>query len=200
MTYTNAWSDTIPLGTDLANTIDDSIRQLRLDIHDRMNSIVQDWTADPIVLADAALGTLTKNIFIHHSAFQPDDPAHETITRTAEKLIVSPFTSSATFWAPVSLPIGAVITGVVFNITQGIGLPCNLKLRKVVFNTAPTPPTATDLFATVTNSSSFSEYTVNGSYTVLNNDVLFFEVQLFAVSAFYNAAITYQVNALSQSI
>lgn len=49
MPYTNPWSDIIPAGTDPANTIDDQIRQLRLDIHDRMDHVVADWTDDPVV-------------------------------------------------------------------------------------------------------------------------------------------------------
>lgn len=49
MPYTNAWSDNTPLGTLAANQIDESIRQLRLDIHERMNMIVVDWEADPVV-------------------------------------------------------------------------------------------------------------------------------------------------------
>lgn len=53
MPHTNPWSDTDPPGSQAANTIDDEIRQLRLDIHERMDDIVVDWTADPIVLAGA---------------------------------------------------------------------------------------------------------------------------------------------------
>lgn len=49
MAYTNTWSDTIPLGSADADTIDDAIQQLRKDIHDRMDDIVEDWTADPVV-------------------------------------------------------------------------------------------------------------------------------------------------------
>lgn len=200
MSYTNVWSDTIPLGTDLASTIDDSIRQLRLDIHDRMNSIVSDWTADPVVLQpNVAIATTQKNLFIHHSAFHKDDD-RSTELRTAEKVTVTPFATSTLLWAPVVLPIGATITGVVFNLTQGVGLPCNIKLRKVVFNTAPTPPVASDILTFVTDNSTFKEYIINGSYTVLNNDVLFLEVQLFAVSEFYNAAVTYNITDISQTV
>lgn len=49
MPYTNPWSDTDPPGSQAANTIDDELRQLRLDIHERMDDIVADWTADPVV-------------------------------------------------------------------------------------------------------------------------------------------------------
>jgi hypothetical protein len=48
MAYAHPWSDVIPPGTQAANTIDDEIKNLRLDTHERMNSIVRDWTTDPI--------------------------------------------------------------------------------------------------------------------------------------------------------
>lgn len=51
MAYTNTWSVIIPAGTDPLNTADDQIRQLRLDLQERMNDIVVDWTVDPVVLA-----------------------------------------------------------------------------------------------------------------------------------------------------
>lgn len=49
MPYTNVWSDTIPLGSASANTIDEAVRQVRLDVHERMQGVVQDWEADPVV-------------------------------------------------------------------------------------------------------------------------------------------------------
>jgi hypothetical protein len=49
MPYTNAWSDIRPPGTELARNIDDEIRALRLDVHERMDAVVADWTADPVV-------------------------------------------------------------------------------------------------------------------------------------------------------
>lgn len=49
MPYTNPWVDNIPLGSAPANTIDEQLRRLRLDIHERMNNIVVDWETDPVV-------------------------------------------------------------------------------------------------------------------------------------------------------
>jgi len=54
MPYTNPWIDSIPLGSQNANTADDEFRKIKLDIHERMDDIVVDWTADPIVLAAGA--------------------------------------------------------------------------------------------------------------------------------------------------
>lgn len=49
MPYDNPWVNNTPLGSDLANTIDDQIRRLRLDIQQRMDDVVNNWFADPVV-------------------------------------------------------------------------------------------------------------------------------------------------------
>ena len=50
MAHTNAgWPTNIPATGDNLNTADDQLRRLRLDIKERMNDFVDDWTADPIV-------------------------------------------------------------------------------------------------------------------------------------------------------
>ena len=56
MAHTRAWSDSTPLGSRAAREIDDSIRELKVDIHERMDDIVEDWTADPIVLKSGVSG------------------------------------------------------------------------------------------------------------------------------------------------
>ena len=49
MAHTNEWSNIVPAGSDALNTADDQIRRLRLDIQERMDEVVDDWTADPVV-------------------------------------------------------------------------------------------------------------------------------------------------------
>lgn len=48
--YTRAWDDAAYPGTTQAKLIDDKARELRVDIHERMDDIVKDWTADPVEL------------------------------------------------------------------------------------------------------------------------------------------------------
>ena len=50
MAYTNVWTAIAPTGAAAANTTDDEIRKLRLDIEERMGDVVVDWTTDPVVL------------------------------------------------------------------------------------------------------------------------------------------------------
>ena len=59
MAHSNVWSNIIPAGSDALNTADDQLRQLRLDIQERMDEVVSDWTADPVVPlgADVVIAT-----------------------------------------------------------------------------------------------------------------------------------------------
>jgi hypothetical protein len=50
MPYTNTWDDTRIPGSTLAKLIDEEFRRVRLDIHQRMDDIVEDWLVDPVVL------------------------------------------------------------------------------------------------------------------------------------------------------
>ena len=49
------WLETQPLGTADSGTIDDIIRALKVQIRERMNDIVVDWTADPVVLKTTSI-------------------------------------------------------------------------------------------------------------------------------------------------
>ena len=61
MAYTRPWDDTKPTGAEAANTIDDLMRELKEDIHERMDDIVEDWTDDPVVLKAAAAQWFAKS-------------------------------------------------------------------------------------------------------------------------------------------
>ena len=50
MAHTNSgWPTNIPVSSDPLNTTDDQLRRLRLDLLERFNDIVDDFTADPVV-------------------------------------------------------------------------------------------------------------------------------------------------------
>ena len=57
MALTNSgWPTNIPVSSDPLNTTDDQLRRLRLDLLERFNDIVDDWTTDPVVLSDIDVG------------------------------------------------------------------------------------------------------------------------------------------------
>lgn len=59
MAYTNTWSETAPLGTADANTIDDLFRALKVDVRERINSLlgvaIATALADPVTPVTASL-------------------------------------------------------------------------------------------------------------------------------------------------
>ena len=59
MAYSNSWSNIIPVSSDPLNTADDQLRRVRLDVQERMDDLVDDWTADPVVLSDIDVGIVT---------------------------------------------------------------------------------------------------------------------------------------------
>jgi len=105
MAYTRAWSVITPAGSDPLNTADDEIRSLRVDINDRMDDLVDDWTVDPVVvknslsrmkavitsnllIADAAVTNVTWNSQIYDFGAMFAPPAlNITIPITGEYLI-----------------------------------------------------------------------------------------------------------------
>jgi len=71
MAYTRAWSVITPAGSDPLNTADDEIRNLRVDVNDRMDDLVDDWTVDPIVIKNSlsrVKAVLTSNLLIANNA------------------------------------------------------------------------------------------------------------------------------------
>lgn len=64
MAYTRSWSDATPAGTRAANQIDDAIREFKVDLHERMDDIVDDWAADPVVVQGAVSGRVTGRVLL----------------------------------------------------------------------------------------------------------------------------------------
>lgn len=67
MPFSNVWSNIIPAGSDPANTADDELRQLRLDIDERMDTIVGDWSADPLF----SITSIRKTVHWADGTFDP---------------------------------------------------------------------------------------------------------------------------------
>ena len=58
MAYTDVWTTVAPTGAAAANTADDEIRKLRLDIEERLEEfLIADMTADPVVANSALVPT-----------------------------------------------------------------------------------------------------------------------------------------------
>jgi hypothetical protein len=106
MAYTNGWSEITPAGTDQASTMDDSVRRLRLDMRQRMETLigVGAWNTDPV-------GTLAGNVFYipaTHSFLR------DNVAWTVNNSSISANAASTTIavYTPIVLPFNAIITKV----------------------------------------------------------------------------------------
>ena len=124
MTYTRTWTTTAPADTSAANQLGLDIRQLRQDIQDRMNSIVVDWTADPVV-PQAILGGGANNkvIYMGSQAFNYNSPLNSDQSVTYGNGVTG-LTSTATgssapptLFCSFPLPQGITINQVFINVT-----------------------------------------------------------------------------------
>lgn len=113
MAFTNAWSTVIPAGSAAANTADDQIRQLRLDIQERMNEVVGDWTLDPVI----------KSPWRHWSLGAPESSSSGTLswtvdgTANGEALIPGFITVNDLGWRlPLFIYPGTTLTDVTIRV------------------------------------------------------------------------------------
>jgi hypothetical protein len=115
MAYTNEWSDASPTGDTPAKQIDDEFRKLRVDIRERMNTLVTDFTADPIELKAESGGAVTdKTMLVPSWAFKSDNDLTHTSTGVSVGV-------DSDLYAPVILPIGATVKAFQAMVIPGLG-------------------------------------------------------------------------------
>lgn len=208
MAYTRVWNsayEASPAGGDQRNTVDDRIRDLKTDIRERMNTLVDDWQTDPVVAKSAISGVQTgKEWLIPGVAFNPATLSPSIFT-TGEIGIFSG-DSPAQFVAQLPLPAGNTITGLAMLV--GIagggstwGGTAGLSLIRTTYGTTY-PVTGTVVAqitpATVTPASSVIERTVAvpnevtaaSRFYTLKVDLL--RSQLYG-PIFYGVKVTYNV-------
>ena len=99
MAYSNSWSNIIPVSSDPLNTADDQLRRLRLDVQERMDDLVDDWTADPVV-PTIPISTLTGTPQVAHvyegAAESLASGVNTTIAWTQETLDTGTFHDNST--------------------------------------------------------------------------------------------------------
>ena len=126
MAYTNPWSDVIPAGTAQASTIDDQIRRLRLDVRERMDTVLavgKKWTDDPIAIDTTSLGAVTgRKIFIPGLACQHVNDENDTNwNRDNGYFLMNEALTGTISVCPVQLPVGVTVTRVRALIANNIG-------------------------------------------------------------------------------
>lgn len=192
MSYTNTWTDNRPLGSGLVSQGDDEFRTLRLDIHERMNSIVKDWTDDPIALKDDLSGAKDgKLMIVPFSAFIGDFA--DAIDYSSEGRIIVGSTAAPIF-APLIMAPGSIITKIRWLINNEDTNTVTMKLVSVPFSTA----VGTSDVHTITSSSSGVSISDSGiiSVTYAASTIYFLKADKESgggTYSIYGVEITYNV-------
>ncbi|MBA2704139.1 MAG: hypothetical protein H0U60_09835 [Blastocatellia bacterium] len=138
MPYTNPWSDIIPDGAANANTVDDAIRQLRLDVHERMNAVVADWTTDPVVpIGGSGSGTgvkVGKVLFLPFAQWSMLNNAYSDPAAGNERFLY--VAAGVEAWCPVNLPPDVTIRQIDLMFYRDTLNTTTLSLRRRMFTTA----------------------------------------------------------------
>lgn len=137
MAYTRNWDNTSPAGSAQISGGDNAIRAMKEDIDERLSSVFEDIDADPLVLKSTVVGSIgagTKKMVISGGFFQPS--ADEDDTSYQGRSMVSDNSGDRQLFAPVLLPVGAMITEVevLWDKRTLSGVQCTL--RVVDFDTA----------------------------------------------------------------
>ena len=147
MAYSNSWSNIIPVSSDPLNTADDQLRRVRLDVQERMDDIVEDWTADPVVpkaVADAATR------WRHWSEGVIDRGTDEYSNFTARVLISPTISLQIGWYAPLPLIVGRTLTSVIARVNR-VNSSATITLQVVKLSVNADPPVETALMGTVTS-------------------------------------------------
>lgn len=200
MAYTRVWVNNTPPGAQAANTADDEIRNLRVDVEERMSTIVTGWStgapSDPIVAKPEILGNATKNRFFHHSIFTPDSYFEissnlNSITRTS-LYAQNNLAGTVTLTGTIDIPIGATITDTQFLVNRngGSNITCRL-----LYNNFSTTPATTVVGSAVTAANGITNIVLSSGlpHVVATTRIYFADVALLTNSRLYGMLVQYSI-------
>ncbi|KKN23046.1 hypothetical protein LCGC14_0908890 [marine sediment metagenome] len=175
MAHTNAWSNVVPAGSDPLNTADDQIRRLRLDIQERMDEVVDDWTADPVTLS-YPLG-----VPLHWSLGMIDraTTTHSVLWGgSGSERVLSPTAAGAQYimYIPVPMKTGITLASAKIRIYRDTGAVIVLEMKHVG-NTG----TETTLGTATSSSTGWHDLLITGlAHTVLADNVYLMRINVTA--------------------
>jgi hypothetical protein len=203
MAYTNVWTIVSPTGSTPAKQIDEEFRKFRLDVQERMNSIVTDWTADPVVPSSSFGGPATgKGIYIQSSSFVQGGSDPTGVTYSFGKLTTTQ-NRNYDFYAAITLPAGAKVRGYTAQVIPGAG-PITVRFGNTVLG--PSEPVFTTVdsnTATGTNIVLVSNAAaMNHSLNSAMQYMIWISTQSSALSpsSIYGVQVVYDIDNIRQTI
>lgn len=109
MPHTNSWSDNTPLGSDAADTMDNNMRRLRLDVAERMNDILgaDNWrTQDPITLPGMITGLKFAKRYFYDDTQAPASKAQNP--ENLKAVVIFRFTGTTNSGSQIQIRFGAL--------------------------------------------------------------------------------------------
>lgn len=204
MAFTRDWDSTTPTATSQLSAGDDAIRALKVDIEERLSSIVEDIDADPMVLSEDAVGSIGaktgKAIIIGPHAFMPvDDDDNVSWQAQYVQLDDGP---NVTIRAPLLLPIGAVITKVELLGDKNTADQITCVVKGAGFSSSPSAPTSKHTALTRTAAGAGIETSGTLSIDVIADELLFIEVagDTNGNARLYGVRITYDVSDATETL
>lgn len=189
MPYTRAWNEATPAGTRAANQIDDAIRELKVDIRERMETtLVVDWDVDPVVAKPDISGAVTGKylLFGPHGLQSQDDEDDTDYRNNHVEMEIG-----KTLYMDLVVPIGITITEFAATVDRMAAGTVTVKLIRQEFSTGVQTDIATvtrnvDSIG-VTTSGVLAETTTNDRLYVVS----FTSNNVILGSRFYGCRIKY---------
>jgi hypothetical protein len=130
MAYDNAWSKVIPAGSVAANLIDDHIRQVRLDLEQRLEDVVEDMTADPIIVNSSVKKTIhwSKGNQYKLTVLADDNWLGFNIGDGFFTLSPGAVSDTLQWIIPLDLPPGVTLTDVVARVYRDSGATVSMAI------------------------------------------------------------------------
>lgn len=202
MAYTNVWNTTNPVGSDPASNADDDIRKLRLDIQERMDTVLGtgNWTVDPVVSWTGA-----NTLFLSWGAFSIiTGGATWTNAAGSNYGLTTATPGTYQLYAHVPVPRGVVITGIsvvgrtsasatIVGTLESVDATTSVPVQATLATV--TLPVGTD--QTVIDSSVLA-VTVNSTST--NYLFYYLHIAMGAGTYFHGVRITYTRSSIVQAI
>lgn len=140
MPYSRGWSAVVeatPLGSADPGTIDDRIREKMVDVRERMNDVVTDWTADPVV-PKPQKRTGVKLVISAQSTSSLED--QDDVTWTGQYVESDNTLPNSMF---LNVPVMSFwrITSVKVLVDKNTASSMTLELHRMTFSTAPVDST-----------------------------------------------------------
>lgn len=211
MPYIRTWNsayESTPDGSDLRSTVDDRIRELKVDIRERMESLVTAWSSgtDPVVLKPESGGPVTgKVLMLHAGSFGPSGGGDILgyIDENSDGSLQYALTSSTNIQliASLLLPATAVITsisGLFYRVSSSNGAAVSVSLRSKNYgnNFTSNPNLLVSTRSYLVGEVGPTNVGGTGSITLQPDEIYWIQVQLSGSTAtprFYGVKIIYNV-------